>query len=153
MGPAGNGLTGFDATIAAGSGGGAYVRVPDEVVDVLGSSGRIPVKATFDGVLYTGSIVRVGGISCIGVRKSIRSELGKEIGDVISVTVERDKSKRVVEIPPELRAAFGEHPGTETAFSKLSFSHQREHVNYILEGKKPETRERRALRTVLNLKS
>lgn len=58
-----------------------------------------------------------------------------------------------MEIPPELGAAFKAHPGAATAFAKLSYSHQREHVNYINEAKKPETRERRALRTVMNLRA
>lgn len=153
MGTLGVGLTEFEATITTGSGGGAFVKVPHEVLSALGGEGRIPVRATFDGVPYTGSVVRLGGVPCIGVLKSIRSELGKQVGDVILVNVERDKSERVVEIPSELRAAFLEYPGAETAFSKLSFSHQREHVAYILEGVKPETRERRALRTVMNLQS
>lgn len=69
------------------------------------------------------------------------------------MTVERDDSERVVEIPPELKTAFEMHPGAGAAFAKLSFSHQREHINYINEGKKPETRERRALRTVMNLRA
>lgn len=153
MGSSGNGLIEFEATIVKGSGGGAYVEVPAEVVESLGGGGRVQVNASFDGISYSGSIVRMGGVTCIGVLKSIRSQLDKQPGDVILVTVERDDSERTVEIPSELKAAFRAHPGTETAFAKLSYSHQLEHVKYINEAKKPETRERRAVRTVMNLRA
>ena len=51
----------FRATVMAGGGGGHLVRVPPEVVAALGGKGRIPVRATFDGVPYRGSVVRMGG--------------------------------------------------------------------------------------------
>lgn len=60
--------------------------------------GRVKVHATFDGEPYDGSIVNMGlknpdGSICyiIGVRKDIRSRIGKQPGDSIHVTVmERD---------------------------------------------------------------
>jgi hypothetical protein len=55
------------------------------------------VYATFDGVPYEGSIVNMGlthadGSVCyiLGIRKDIRLQIGKQAGDVVSVTfVER----------------------------------------------------------------
>ena len=56
--------------------------------------GRVKVHATFDGEPYDGSIVNMGvknpdGSICyiIGVRKDIRSRIGKQPGDSILVTV------------------------------------------------------------------
>lgn len=143
----------FESQIAEAAGGGAYVEVPADVIEKLGGGGRIPVKASFDGVPYSGSIVRMGGVTCIGVLKSIRRELGKGPGDSVVVAIDRDDSVRTVEVPPELKAIFAEQPDAEAIFLKLSFSHQREHVNYIREAKKPETRRRRAARTIENLRS
>jgi hypothetical protein len=40
--------------------------VPSEVVDEPGGKGRIPVTASFDGVPYRGSVVRMGGDAVIG---------------------------------------------------------------------------------------
>jgi uncharacterized protein YdeI (YjbR/CyaY-like superfamily) len=93
----------------------------------------------------------MGGITCIGVLKSIRNQLGKETGDAILVTVKRDDSTRTVAIPPELAAAFKDNPDAAQVFDKLSYSHQREHVGHIVEAKKLETRRRRAARTVETL--
>lgn len=135
----------FTATIQAASAegsGGAYVAVPPEVVEALGGGGRIPVQATFDGIAYTGSIVSMGAGPSIGVLKSIRTQLGKQIGDTVEVTVRGDTARRTVEVPADLAAAL-EAAGLREAFANLSYSHQREHVNAITEAKRPETRARR----------
>ena len=56
------------------------------------------------------------------------------------------------ELPTELAALLRENPAARQAFEALSHSHRREHAMYVAEAKKPETRERRALKTVESLK-
>ncbi len=56
------------------------------------------------------------------------------------------KSKPVA-IPVELRRALARSPKAKAAFDKFPPSHKREVIGYIIEAKKPETRERRAART------
>lgn len=66
---------------------GAYVEFPYEVRTEFGK-GRVKVLATFDGEVYEGCLVRMktpGHI--IGVRKEIRNKIGKQPGDVITVTI------------------------------------------------------------------
>lgn len=143
----------FNAEIVAGGRGGAAVTVPEEIAERLGGGGRIPVRATFDGVAYSGSIVRRGGVRYLGVLKAIRSQIAKEIGEPVAVTLKADNSIRKVVVPEELAHRFEAHPGAAATFAELSYSHQREHVNYITEAKKSETRERRAQLTVERLLS
>lgn len=71
----------------------AYVIFPYDIRQEFGR-GRVKVSATFDGVPYDGSIVNMGmknpdGTTCyiIGVRKDIRKLIGKQAGDIISVTI------------------------------------------------------------------
>jgi hypothetical protein len=137
----------FEATIEAADRGGAYVAVPDTVVEALGGGGRIPVEATFDGVPYRGSIVSMGGVRCIGMLKAIREQLGKGEGDPVAVTVARDEAERMVTVAPDLAAAL-DAAGARPAFDALSFSHRREYVTWIEEAKRPETRQRRIAQTV-----
>lgn len=67
---------------------GAYVEIPFDVKEIFGK-GRVPVYATFDGVPYTGSIVKMGTpCHVIGIRKDIRAQIGKQAGDTIKVTIE-----------------------------------------------------------------
>jgi hypothetical protein len=137
----------FEATIGAALGGGALVAVPAGVVEALGGGGRIPVRATFDGVPYQGSIVSMGGQQCLGLLKSIREQLGKAPGDRVVVTLERDDAERTVTVPDDLAAALTE-AGAADVFGRLSYSHQREYVSWISEAKRPETRQRRIAQTV-----
>ncbi len=73
--------------------GGAYVIFPYDVRTEFGK-GRAKVHVTFDGEPYDGSVVNMGvknadGSICyiIGIRKDIRSKIGKQPGDKVWVTV------------------------------------------------------------------
>ncbi len=74
--------------------GGAYVAFPRDIRKEFGK-GRVKVHASFDGIPYEGSIVKMGvknadGSVCyvIGVRKAIRQALGKGEGDTLHVVIE-----------------------------------------------------------------
>ena len=67
---------------------GAYVEIPFDVRKEFGK-GRVKVSATFDGVPYEGSLVRMGTpCHIIEVRKEIRAILQKQPGDRIVVTLQ-----------------------------------------------------------------
>ena len=57
---------------------GAYVEIPLTFEKEFGK-GRVKVSATFDGISYEGSLIRMG-MPChiIGVRKNIRAALRKK---------------------------------------------------------------------------
>ena len=64
---------------------GAYVEFPHDVRAAFGK-GRVKVRATFDGVPYDGSLVRMGTPGHIlGLRKDIRAKIGKGPGDTVHV--------------------------------------------------------------------
>lgn len=66
---------------------GAYIEIPFDVKAEFGK-GRVPVTATFDGVEYQGSLVRMKTpCHIIGIRKDIREQIGKQPGDTIDVTL------------------------------------------------------------------
>jgi Domain of unknown function (DUF1905) len=63
---------------------------------------EVPVKATFNGVPYTGSLIKYGHpLHMMGVLKSIREQIGKGLGDTIEVVVWRDEEVRAVEVPAQ----------------------------------------------------
>ena len=73
--------------------GSAYVIFPYDVRNEFGK-GRVKVHATFDGEPYDGSIVNMGvknadGSVCyiLGIRKDIRTKIGKQPGDTVRLTV------------------------------------------------------------------
>ena len=88
----------FDSMIyPAKDSGGAYVIFPYDIRKEFGR-GRIKVHVTFDGEPYDGSIVNMGmkhadGSICyiIGIRKDIRSKIGKQPGDKVHMVVRERK--------------------------------------------------------------
>ncbi|MFV0412283.1 MAG: DUF1905 domain-containing protein [Oscillospiraceae bacterium] len=72
---------------------GAYVEIPFDVKEVFGKR-RVPVHASFDGVAYEGSLVKMGTPGHIlGLRKDIRAQINKQPGDTVLVTIqERGKA-------------------------------------------------------------
>lgn len=83
----------YRAVIEPASKGGAYVRFPYDIRKEF-KKGRVKVHATFDGKAYEGSIVNMGvknedGSICyiIGIRKEIRNQIGKQVGDSVAVTI------------------------------------------------------------------
>jgi len=86
----------YDGVIASSDAGkgGAYVAFPYDIQAEFGK-GRVPVRATFDGVPYEGSVVNMGlknpdSSVCyiIGIRKDIREKIGKQPGDTVRVTIQ-----------------------------------------------------------------
>lgn len=138
----------FEAEILAGSGGGAFVEFPWDAREEFGK-GRVPVSCTFDGVPYRGSLVKMGRPRhLLIIRKHIREQLGKQVGDEVFVVLREDTRPREVVVPAELARAFRGKAKVRKAFAALSYSHRREFVEWISGAKKPETRARRAAKAV-----
>ena len=139
----------FQAVIQEGRGGGAWIEIPLKVSESFGTKGRVPVKATFDGIPYRGSIAPMGGgMHILGVKKEIRQSIGKDIGAKVRVTLEQDTEDRVVEIPDDLQKALSRDAVARTAFERMSYTHRKEYVQAVEEAKKPETRQRRIAKTL-----
>ena len=142
----------FRAVIEEAQGGGAFVTVPFDVEQVFGKK-RAPVRATIDGQPYRGSLVRMGGPGHIlGVLKEIREKIGKGVGEEVEVVVEEDAEPRQVQVPADLQAALQGEPEAEAFFRRLSYTHQREYVEWIVEAKREQTREARIGRAIELLK-
>lgn len=82
----------FDACIQKVEGmDAAYIEFPYDVRAEF-NKGRVFVHVTFDEESYDGSLVRME-TKChiIGLRKDIRSKIGKQPGDCVHVTLQERK--------------------------------------------------------------
>jgi uncharacterized protein YdeI (YjbR/CyaY-like superfamily) len=86
------------------------------------------------------------------ILKSIRAQVGKTFGDEVKVSVELDAKERVVKIPKELVKELKKDKEAKAFFDKLSYTHQKEYVNWINEAKREETRQNRIVKTIEMLK-
>ena len=107
------------------------------------TKGKVPVKATFNGVPYTGSLIKYRNpLHMIGVPKSIREQIGKGPGDTIEIVVWRDEEVRTVEVPAQFEKLIKKER-LLPVFKKLSYTHRKEYCRWITEAKKEETRSKR----------
>ena len=142
----------FQAKLEAGDGGGAYVLFPYDTGKEFATQGKVPVKATFDGVPYTGSLVKYGQAQhMLGVLKSIREQIGKAPGDTLDVVLWKDEEPRTVEVPAPFAARMKKE-GVLPFFEELSYTHRKEYCRWITEAKKEETRVARSEKAIAMLK-
>lgn len=143
----------FEAKIRVLENGGAFVDFPYNVEKLFGVKGRVPVKVTFDGIPYRGSMVRMGTPRHILlILKEIRERLGKGAGDSLRVRVELDEAPRVVLLAPDVEAAY-KKAGVLEMYRAASYSHQRELALWIEDAKQAETRSRRIAKAVDEIKT
>jgi hypothetical protein len=145
----------FRAVLEEGERGSATViTIPFDVPSVFGKRGRVPVRGTINGVAYRSSIFRMGDAPYfMVVNRRMREEAGVSAGQTVTVVMERDDAPREVDVPPDLQNALSESPTAQEAWTRLSFTHQREHVEAITQAKRPETRARRIAKTIEQLTS
>ena len=63
----------------------AYIEVPYDIKEIFGK-GRLLVNATFDGIPYSGQVVKMGTpYYIIGITKQVRKQINKSFGDEIVV--------------------------------------------------------------------
>jgi bifunctional DNA-binding transcriptional regulator/antitoxin component of YhaV-PrlF toxin-antitoxin module len=117
------------------------ITIPFDVERVFGAK-RVAVRATVNGAVYRGSIVRMGGKYMLGIPKIFRKEAGIAPGDTIKVMIEADDKPKTVNLPKDLAAAI-KTAGLSSAWEKLSYTHKKEHARAIEEAKRPETRTKR----------
>jgi Domain of unknown function (DUF1905)/Bacteriocin-protection, YdeI or OmpD-Associated len=142
----------FKAKLEAGDGGGAYVLFPYDTGKEFGTKGKVPVKVTFDGVPYTGSLIKYGNpLHMLGVLKTIREEIGKGPGDAVDVVLWKDEGARTVEVPAQFENLM-KREGLLPGFEKLSYTHRKEYCRWITDAKKEETRSRRLEKAIEMLK-
>lgn len=125
----------------------AYIETPIEAdIEAIFGQKRPKVRATFDGkVVYRGLLTRMKtACHLLILRKDIRQELGKRVGDTVSVLLELDTEPRRVEVPQELQAFLDRNTDLFDIFNSLSHTCRKEYADYVSQAKKEETRIRRS---------
>jgi len=142
----------FTTTLLGTGGNNVGIELPDAVVSELYGK-RVPVRITLNGsYTYTSTTAVMGGRNLVGVNAQHRAGSGVAAGDVVEVTIERDETPRVVEVPEALAAALAADPMAAAAWEKLAYSHRKEHARAIVEAKAEETRERRVQKAIAMLR-
>jgi len=123
-----------------------FIPVPFDSAPVFGKV-RAPVTVTIGTHTYRSTIASMGSGPCIPLRRSNREAIGLDGRETVKVTVALDTAKREVSAPADLVRAL-EASKQIGAWTALSYSHQKEHVDAIEGAKQPATRARRIAKAV-----
>lgn len=122
-----------------------FINIDFNVEEVFGKK-RLKVKVWYDDVLYRGLLTKYAGKYFMIINKEIRAQLNKKAGDSIFVKIEEDLEERIVDLPEILVDFFKKEKALKTIYDKLSYTHQKEYVNWITSAKKEETLQNRLLK-------
>lgn len=94
----------FHTTILPGDKTATGIRIPDEVVESLGSGKRPPIRVTINGYTYRNTVAVMGGVYMVGVSAEHRAGAGVAGGDEVDVEIELDTAPREVTVPDDFAA-------------------------------------------------
>jgi hypothetical protein len=138
----------FQTVIELGGKTATGFRVPEEVVQALGSGKRPAVTVRIGSHTYRSTVAAYGDVYMLPLSAENREAAGVAAGDEVEVEVSLDTAPRVIEVPEDFASALDAEPGARRTFDGLSYSNQRYHVEQVTGAKSDETRQRRIARSV-----
>jgi len=142
----------FHTTILQAGKTATGIRIPDEIVEALGSGRKPAVTVTINGFTYRSSVAVVDGQFMVGVSADNRAGAHVAGGDEVDVEIELDTAPREVTVPADFAAALDAEPNARRTFDALSYSNKSAHVAPIEGAKTDETRQRRIAKSVATLR-
>jgi hypothetical protein len=131
------------------NGAWTHLDVPFNVEEAFGTRARVAVRGTVNGFPFRTSIMPRGqGVFYMAFTKEMQQATKAGVGDAVSVVMEPDTAPRLVTVPPDLTKALNKSAPRKKFFAALSYSHQKEYVDWIEQAKKPETRAIRIEKTL-----
>ena len=130
----------------------AGFRIADDVVEELAGGRRPKVVVTVGPHTWRSSIANMGGEFWLGVSKENREAAGVTAGETLDLELALDTAARTVDVPDDLAAELARDPAVRTAWAGWSFTRRKETARQLTEARKPETRERRLLKVLAELR-
>jgi hypothetical protein len=124
------------------------IRVPEEVVESLGSGKRPAVRVTINGFTYRSTVAVMGGVYMVSLSAENRAGAGVAGGDEVDIDMELDTAPREVTVPEDFAAALDAEPDARRTFDALSYSNKSWHALQVSGAKTDETRQRRIAKSV-----
>lgn len=130
-----------------------FMEVPLDIPALFDGAKKPPVKVTINDHVYRSTIAVYGGRYYLPINRDVKKATGVAAGDTIRVAIQRDTDARVVDVPSDLKEALKSDGEARKNFERLSYSHQREYVDWLDDAKRDETRRRRIEKTVEKLRA
>ena len=115
---------------------------PYSAPENFGSKGNIPVCITVDGHPFDHTLLPSKNGHYLVYNEFIRRAAGKDLGEFVHVTLEKDEKKRAFKVPPYLEKLLADGGALESFLKQPDYL-KREQTNYIEVAKKEETKTNR----------
>jgi len=112
---------------------------PYPVLEHFGSKGNIPVCITVDGFSFDHTLLPSKNGHYLVYNEFIKKAVGKNPGDAVHVTLERDMKKREVVVPGYIESMLKDAGVLEQFLKQPDYS-KREQINHVEISKKEETK-------------
>jgi bifunctional DNA-binding transcriptional regulator/antitoxin component of YhaV-PrlF toxin-antitoxin module len=110
----------YKTALIKGTQNGIFAEFPFDSFVEFGSRKPIPVKVTIDGHFVQMNLLPCGNNHhWLHVRKEIRIAIGKDEGDMVEITVEKDDFPKTVNIPDYLQWLLENDSDMMKAFVKM----------------------------------
>jgi hypothetical protein len=139
----------FEAILKRPEGVGTwtYLDIPLNIRDIFDTKGQVKIKGMINDQPFRGSAMPHGdGTFYLVVNKAIRDRIGASQGDVVRVIMEVDSEPRQVTIPEDLAHFLDKNLDARKSFEALSYSHQKEYIDWVEGAKQPSTRQSRMIK-------
>ena len=113
-----------------------FVFVPTPILSEIFAQagkdkGHIPVCGKVNNKEYRQTLLKYKGEWRLYINNTILKNSPRRIGEIISITIEFDPEKRVIQPHPEFLKALSGNKKAKEVFGKLTPSRQKEIVRYI----------------------
>lgn len=128
----------------------AFIRFPFSTEELFGKKGQVKIKVLLDEKIeYRGSLAKMkSDCHLLGLTQEVRKKLNKTFGESVSVKLWEDQEERIVEIPEDVLEFFNQNKTAFELYQKMSYTHRKEYMRWIIDAKKPETRETRKIKMI-----
>jgi hypothetical protein len=120
----------------------SVIYFPYSVAEHFGSKGNIPVCITVDGHSFDHTLLPSKNGHYLVYNEFINRAVGKVLGDIVHVTLEKDTKKREVVIPAYIESSLKDASLLEKFLQQPDYI-KREQINHIEIAKKDETKTNR----------
>jgi hypothetical protein len=133
---------------------GHHLPVPTHISDKFNNTDRRVVCIFNDEIKHQCALMPSSqGYYMILLQKRIREKLNVNLGDQIKVKIEKDQSEYGLPVPEELYELWAIDPDADAIFHILTKGKQRTLIHMISQGKRSETRVKKAVAILEYLKS
>jgi hypothetical protein len=131
----------YKTVLIKGTQNGVFAEFPFDGVKEFGTRKPVPVKVLIEGKMVEMSLLPCGnGKHWLHIKKELRTAIGKDEGDTVNISLEKNNSQKTIEIPEYLQWLLENDMGMMKKFLKLPYSAKKFWIWHIEEPKNEDTK-------------